>query len=125
MSTMAGRQRRNRGEAMLVTIVEGWSQEKRGWAVLARKIDGREEAGNSMVGRGRGLHLLRLPGLQGDAAVGEEEGATVRQPARRGCRKEQHFYDKRNRGATTDGEEGDEFVNQVQRKGCAEVDAQW
>ncbi|RWV91875.1 hypothetical protein GW17_00045797 [Ensete ventricosum] len=132
MSAMAGRQRSNRGEAMLVAIVEGWPQEKRGLADLARKIDGIEEAGNSAVGRGRGLRLRRLPGLQGQmraaasagCAVGEEEGAAVRQPARRGCRKEQHFYDKRNRGATTDGEEGDEFVNQVQRKGCAEVDAQ-
>ncbi|RRT39027.1 hypothetical protein B296_00046189 [Ensete ventricosum] len=64
-SASAGRQRRNRGEATLAVIAEGWPQEKRGWADLARKIDGREEANNNAVGRGRGPQLLRLPGLQG------------------------------------------------------------
>ncbi|RWW06447.1 hypothetical protein GW17_00030225 [Ensete ventricosum] len=44
---------------------EGWPQKKRGRADLARKIDGRDKAGNSAVGRGRGRRLLRLPGLQG------------------------------------------------------------
>ncbi|RWW52077.1 hypothetical protein BHE74_00041529, partial [Ensete ventricosum] len=38
---------------------------KRDRADLARKIDGREEAGNNAVGRGRGPRLLRLPRLQG------------------------------------------------------------
>ncbi|RWV94436.1 hypothetical protein GW17_00043018, partial [Ensete ventricosum] len=63
-SASAGRQRRNRGEATLAVIAEGWPQERRGRADLARKIDGREEASNSAVGSGRGPHLLRLPMLQ-------------------------------------------------------------
>ncbi|RWW70210.1 hypothetical protein BHE74_00022121 [Ensete ventricosum] len=62
------RRREGRGgterKQSLIAIAEGWSQEKRGWADLARKTDGREEAGNSAVGRGRGPRLLRLPGLR-------------------------------------------------------------
>ncbi|RWW20775.1 hypothetical protein GW17_00015094 [Ensete ventricosum] len=48
---------------------EGWPQEKRSRADLARKIDGKKEAGNSAIGRGRGPRLLRLPGLQGQMRV--------------------------------------------------------
>ncbi|RZS16730.1 hypothetical protein BHM03_00048757 [Ensete ventricosum] len=44
---------------------EGLQVQKRDRADLARKIDGREEAGNNAVGRGRGPRLLRLPRLQG------------------------------------------------------------
>ncbi|RZS04077.1 hypothetical protein BHM03_00034356 [Ensete ventricosum] len=53
------------GRQSLTAIAEGWPQEKRSRANLAHKINGREEAGNSAVGRGRGSRLLRLPGLQG------------------------------------------------------------
>ncbi|RWW72871.1 hypothetical protein BHE74_00019297 [Ensete ventricosum] len=56
---------------------KGWPQEKRGRANLARKINGREEAGNNAVGRGRGPRLLRLPGLQGQMrATGCGNGTT-------------------------------------------------
>ncbi|RWW90371.1 hypothetical protein BHE74_00000515 [Ensete ventricosum] len=48
---------------------EGWPQEKRSRANLARKIDGKKEAGNSAISRGRGPRLLRLPGLQGQMRV--------------------------------------------------------
>ncbi|RWW54332.1 hypothetical protein BHE74_00039091 [Ensete ventricosum] len=41
---------------------EGWLQEKRDRADLTHKIDGREEASNSAVGRGRGPRLLRQQG---------------------------------------------------------------
>ncbi|RRT70635.1 hypothetical protein B296_00020777 [Ensete ventricosum] len=123
------------GKQSLLAIVEGWPQEKRGRADLARKIDDREEAGNNAVGKGRGPRLLRLPGLQGHMRAAATAGCgsgmrgicgfagEERKMMVGGCGKEQDVYGERNRGATTDGEEGDEFADHVQRKGCVEVDA--
>ncbi|RZR78422.1 hypothetical protein BHM03_00003754, partial [Ensete ventricosum] len=70
-----GRRRGGRGgtegEQSLAAIAEGWSQEKHDRVDLARKIDGKEEAGNSAVGRGRGPRLLRMQGqMRAEASAG-------------------------------------------------------
>ncbi|RWV81340.1 hypothetical protein GW17_00057249 [Ensete ventricosum] len=72
------------GRQSLTAIAEGWPQEKHGRADLAGKIDGREEAGNNTVSRGRGPQLLRLPGLQGQmrAAASAGCGSRMRQRGR-------------------------------------------
>ncbi|RZS03636.1 hypothetical protein BHM03_00033832 [Ensete ventricosum] len=66
------------GEATVAAIAEGWPQEKHDWADLAGKIDGREEAGNNTVSRGRGPQLLRLPGLQGHMRAATSAGCSSR-----------------------------------------------
>ncbi|RZS07207.1 hypothetical protein BHM03_00038000 [Ensete ventricosum] len=57
------------------------SSSKHGRADLARKIDDREEADNSAVGKGRGPRLLRLSRLQGQmrAATSAGCGSGMRQ----------------------------------------------
>ncbi|RRT68061.1 hypothetical protein B296_00011727 [Ensete ventricosum] len=76
-SFMTRRQRKDDGALGRGDCNGNTSTSKHGRADLARKIDDREEADNSAVGRGRGPRLLRLSGLQGQMRAATSVGCDI------------------------------------------------